>query len=1116
MPLKPDDSNGTTVDSAGPLNALEADRYCEELSSFEFKDLGGHRWMQQNEFLNKLNLQAHVNASQQRDEFVLEAIVLHEKMPLIIRELIASELWKENAYPLIKDWLSEHNSVKGYLLLFQEGVLANLLEAMLYHKSACEAAGDLIVELVDYCHRKLMFLLNTPPPYRPADPEELKKVLMKEAQEEHSKEQEYSINMSCAIACVSIMRFLTDHLEQLPLAVTARLLDTYDILMLLCPMLEQKPWESKGEDGEMRRFYQNHWQRVAECDERKMHKCEAQCWLAVYNLVQSPEVRRRYQFNTFRKNALLRVRKFLHEGTVDQIPILTDLQRSLDEMALSEPPSAAEAKPAYVLEQLPELREQLTKGVNWRQVVEEQKATALNDTEEEKRAQAMQLSGVFDLEGMEDILAAEAAARGDLGRPEERQYHYYLQVKVMDEATGKEVLSITAESQEAELKVQGAYIIPNEAKQQLLPAKYNESAKVVASLDVGDGKSTSVSGSLTLLKDKKKQWLQLGFDQYGLRVQLHLLAEASGSGFHIIHARVTPPPPCVLTLKFVARKGGAVHTVRAKGRGVASQTSFTVDQFDSHIRVPKASSASATLAVNAGEGEETCECEPIDLSLSGATQMVWKQIGKESTELRVQIKLAPATEGGFVPTAIRVTPPARFRIPPPAPPPADSGPAADRAPDAAAAAPAAPPPAAAAQAPPAAPPPSPPKPPPAPAAPPKPPKPEPVQWTAEDDSASRFEEIDEAEATPTPPPPVAPTPPPPVASSSGDESPAQPPFVAASAFGGARAGYVFKKGPKGLGYYWDTQQHRQQASVSGGGAPVGSKTAQKKVGFAAGDQPTGTEEEAADPEEVARAAEGAAKKQAADALFSGGEPQAAASAYTALLEAMPPSTAVGHAALCNRSACYLALKQWDACAADCEEALGATRETTAPRAKVKLHLRRAEARLALGLRELAIADTREAERIAPHGDTASEAQVEAMRAKIEQAKLPGSKVAGLKSPYAPKVSAEPTKAPLHETQAAAQAAAVEVAAETAGVKPAVQWTVAGEAPGRNLTVEIVLPGVAKISQVNLEMTDQMIHIHGAGFALDQELPFAVDSAAAAAKFSSKAATLRVKAAEVTA
>jgi hypothetical protein len=52
--------------------------------------------MKQHEFLQKLNLQAHVNASQQRDEFVLEAMILHEKLPLIIRELIASELWKQN------------------------------------------------------------------------------------------------------------------------------------------------------------------------------------------------------------------------------------------------------------------------------------------------------------------------------------------------------------------------------------------------------------------------------------------------------------------------------------------------------------------------------------------------------------------------------------------------------------------------------------------------------------------------------------------------------------------------------------------------------------------------------------------------------------------------------------------------------------------------------------------------------------------------------------------------------------------------------------------------------------------------------------------------------------
>ena len=61
--------------------------------------------MQQHEWLQQLNMQAHINASQQRDEFVVEALILHEKIGLLIRELIATELWKLNAYPILKDFL---------------------------------------------------------------------------------------------------------------------------------------------------------------------------------------------------------------------------------------------------------------------------------------------------------------------------------------------------------------------------------------------------------------------------------------------------------------------------------------------------------------------------------------------------------------------------------------------------------------------------------------------------------------------------------------------------------------------------------------------------------------------------------------------------------------------------------------------------------------------------------------------------------------------------------------------------------------------------------------------------------------------------------------------------
>ena len=102
--------------------------------------------------LEKLNVQAHVNASQQRDEFVMEALILHEKVPVLIRELVATELWKANVFPQVQEFLSKENSIKGYMLLYHEAVLINLLESVLFHKQACEAAGDLIVELADHAN----------------------------------------------------------------------------------------------------------------------------------------------------------------------------------------------------------------------------------------------------------------------------------------------------------------------------------------------------------------------------------------------------------------------------------------------------------------------------------------------------------------------------------------------------------------------------------------------------------------------------------------------------------------------------------------------------------------------------------------------------------------------------------------------------------------------------------------------------------------------------------------------------------------------------------------------------------------------------------------------------
>ena len=47
-----------------------------------------------------------------------------------------------------------------YMVLFNEVNLTNLLETILYSRSACEALSDCAIDLTDYCVRQLTFLLS--------------------------------------------------------------------------------------------------------------------------------------------------------------------------------------------------------------------------------------------------------------------------------------------------------------------------------------------------------------------------------------------------------------------------------------------------------------------------------------------------------------------------------------------------------------------------------------------------------------------------------------------------------------------------------------------------------------------------------------------------------------------------------------------------------------------------------------------------------------------------------------------------------------------------------------------------------------------------------------------
>ena len=140
------------------------------------------------------------------------------------------------------------------------------------------------------------------------------------------------LGFSVGVTCVTILRYVTDVLPRLPLSVQTRILDTHDLPLALVPLIENPPWVMRrtgARDASSKpspspaaaaaaaavwlKYVNHEWTVVPPRDLLKLTPTEGQAWLALYNLLCEPEIRKRYSLHSHRKNTLLRVRKYLNE-----------------------------------------------------------------------------------------------------------------------------------------------------------------------------------------------------------------------------------------------------------------------------------------------------------------------------------------------------------------------------------------------------------------------------------------------------------------------------------------------------------------------------------------------------------------------------------------------------------------------------------------------------------------------------------------------------------------------------------------------------------------------------------------------------------------------------------
>lgn len=110
---------------------------------------------------------------------------------------------------------------------------------------------------------------------------------------------------------------------------------------------------------------------MPENETQRLTKIEAQIWLTIYNIFLSSSAGRTYEITSFRKDTLLRLRKFMNEVLIDQLPMLGDMHRALEEMSLRGDTGNIGSNNAFIVQAIPEMRTRIYKDKNWKKIAHE-------------------------------------------------------------------------------------------------------------------------------------------------------------------------------------------------------------------------------------------------------------------------------------------------------------------------------------------------------------------------------------------------------------------------------------------------------------------------------------------------------------------------------------------------------------------------------------------------------------------------------------------------------------------------------------------------------------------------------------------------------------------------
>ncbi|KAH6569529.1 hypothetical protein BASA60_008179 [Batrachochytrium salamandrivorans] len=391
------------------LSAFEAERLVESIVKLDISEFGSPKWERQHEIVEKLNIQAHCNLKANNEEYVTQALIVSGKISNLVHNLLITNMWKKNALPHLIEHISAHDSLKAYFMVFSEASLANLIQVLLFDREACKQVGENMVHLVDYLVGKVIYLctlsnVNQP---TPKSVSEYNSITEREWNQRNLSDMDFSI----AISALASLRYITDTVDSLGLSILNRILLKQDMCLFkarprLVVLLERAPWMRKVETqgGCIQRYQDGQWKKIKNDDINLLGQVEAQVWLSLYNLMMDRECRRIYTYTKHNQRIVLRLKDFMDEILMDQLSILSDLKRYLEELTMMEVPEASTMPTFSGIEVIPDA---VAEVLDWKEYAMIQKQTLFGQsTSQTRQASLERLARVYDFDDL-DILAEQ-------------------------------------------------------------------------------------------------------------------------------------------------------------------------------------------------------------------------------------------------------------------------------------------------------------------------------------------------------------------------------------------------------------------------------------------------------------------------------------------------------------------------------------------------------------------------------------------------------------------------------------------------------------------------------------------------------------------------------------